>query len=138
MKTVFEAEQALAQLGEQFSHWRQSRTSLRERIPAPLWDQAVALSQVLPNGQVAKALGLSATDLKNRRLASQARLPVPGAGASFIDVTPTEAGWHHGAGGARIELERPDGVRMRLQCDTGSVALGMVVRAFVEGGRCCS
>jgi hypothetical protein len=34
MKTVSQAEQALAQVAEQFSHWRQSRASIRERIPA--------------------------------------------------------------------------------------------------------
>ncbi len=140
MKTVSQAEQALAHVAERFSHWRQNRASIRARIPAPLWEQAVALSQALPNGQVAKALGLSATDLKNRRLIQQATPPVQVSGAdpSFIDVTPTEVGWHSGPSGVRMELERPDGVRMRIHCDVGSAGLGAAVRAFVEGARCSS
>ena len=40
------AEQQLAQLANQFAHWRQSRTTRFEHIPAPLWEQAIALSQV--------------------------------------------------------------------------------------------
>jgi hypothetical protein len=54
MQTVSQAEQALAELAERFCHWRQNRAHTHARIPVPLWDQAVALSRVLPNGQVAK------------------------------------------------------------------------------------
>jgi hypothetical protein len=53
IKTVSQAEQALAELAERFRHWRRHRAHRHERIPAPLWDQAVVLSEVLPNGQVA-------------------------------------------------------------------------------------
>jgi hypothetical protein len=140
IERVSQAEQMLVDLAEQFTHWRQHRASRHERIPGPLWDQAVALSQVLPNGQVAKALGLSATDLKNRRLAQQATpaAQVPAAAASFIEVTPEAVGWNSGPSSTQVELERPDGLRMRIRCGAGSVGLGEVVRAFVEGGRCCS
>lgn len=138
MKTVSQAEQALAELAERFTHWRQSRASLHERIPAPLWDQAVALSQVLPNGQVAKALKLNATDLKNRRLAQQASVPAPApeSDPQFIDVTPAGAGWSAGPSATQVELERPDGLRMRIRCGAGSAELGELVRVFVEGRRC--
>jgi hypothetical protein len=138
IKTVSQAEQALAELAERFTHWRQSRASLHERIPAPLWDQAVALSQVLPNGQVAKALRLSATDLKNRRLAQQASVPpqAPESDPQFIDVTPATAGWSAGPSATQVELERPDGLRMRIRCGAGSEELGELVRVFVEGRRC--
>ena len=141
MNIVSQAEQALAELAERFRHWRQNRANTHERIPAPLWDQAVALSRVLPNGQVAKALGLSATDLRKRRLAQQAGLtPVqaPGAEAQFIEVTPEGRGWAGGASETQVELERPDGLRMRIRYASGSTDLGEVVRAFVEGGRCFS
>jgi hypothetical protein len=138
MKTVSQAEQALTELAERFTHWRQSRANIHERIPAPLWDQAVALSQVLTNGQVAKALKLSATDLKNRRLAQQASVPAqaPESNPRFIDVTPAGAGWIAGPSGDQVELERPDGLRMRIRCGAGAAELGELVRVFVEGGRC--
>ena len=56
MKTISQAEQALAELAEAFTDWRQHRAGRHERIPAPLWDRAVALSWVLPNGRVANVL----------------------------------------------------------------------------------
>jgi hypothetical protein len=139
MKTVSQAEQALTELAERFTHWRQSRANIHERIPVPLWDQAVALSQVLPNGQVAKALRLSATDLKNRRLAQQASVPTQAPAESdpqFIDMTPAGAGWSAGPSATQVELERPDGLRMRIRCGAGSAELGELVRVFVEGERC--
>ncbi|MGC1952467.1 MAG: hypothetical protein WA970_07830, partial [Gammaproteobacteria bacterium] len=105
-----------------------------------LWNQAVALSEVLPNGHVAKALGLSATDLKNRRLAQQTQVPTPAPGndPQFIEVTPVgAAGGHGGLSGPQVELERPDGWRMRL-CGATAGELGELVRVFMEGGRCCS
>ena len=49
-----QAEAALADLAEQFDHWRQTRTTAQERIPPALWDQAVALTVVLPCAQVAR------------------------------------------------------------------------------------
>lgn len=54
-----QAEAALQQLAEQFSHWRQSRrTPYGPRIPDALWSEAVGLVQFLPLTQVAKALHL--------------------------------------------------------------------------------
>ena len=140
MKTVSQAEQALAELAERFTHWRRHRAHRHERIPAPLWDQAVVLSEVLPNGQVARALGLSATDLKNRRLAQQTQVPppAPGNAPQFIEVTPVgAAGELGGFSGPQVELERPDGWRMRL-CGATAGELGELVRVFMAGGPCCS
>ena len=54
-----QAEQALSQLAERFEHWRQSRRTPYERIPQPLWDEAIALSRVLPDSRVTKRLRLS-------------------------------------------------------------------------------
>ena len=46
----------LAELAEPFEDWRRSRATGRERIPPSLWDQAVALSTVLPCSRVARRL----------------------------------------------------------------------------------
>jgi hypothetical protein len=35
-----------------------------------------------------------------------------------------------------VELERPDGLRLRICHGVDAAALDAVVRAFVEGGRC--
>ena len=61
-----QAETALAELAEQFEEWRRSRTTGQERIPPRLWDQAVALSTVLPCARVARCLRVRSTDLRKR------------------------------------------------------------------------
>ena len=134
---ISQAEQTLSELAERFTGWRQQRAHRRERIPAPLWDQAVALTQIFPNGRVARALGLNASDLKQHCLARATTLavPIPAVDPHFVELTP-EAGAWSGVSGTQVNLERPDGVRMCIRYAPGSADLGEVVRAFVEGGRC--
>ena len=64
IETPWHAEHQLDQLAGQFAHWRQTRPSLRSRIPQELWDQAVSLTQALSPSRVAKQLRLGLTDLK--------------------------------------------------------------------------
>jgi hypothetical protein len=52
------AEAALTALAERFEHWHHTRANGCECIPEDLWNQAVALSTRLSNGQVAKRLPL--------------------------------------------------------------------------------
>jgi hypothetical protein len=134
-----QAEPALADLAEQFEQWRRTRATVQERIPPALWDQAVMLTTVLPCSRVAKRLRLSPTDLKKQSLARQgsrvaeAASPHPG----FIEVTA--AGFETPAvpQAAVIEVERPDGVRLRLQYQDAP-PLVVVLRAFLEVAPCCS
>ena len=72
-ESPLQAETALAELAEQFEDWRRSRTTGRERIPPSLWDQAVALSTVLPCSRVARRLRVRSTDLGNGRWWSRPR-----------------------------------------------------------------
>jgi hypothetical protein len=136
---LLQAEPVLADLAEQFERWRRARATAQERIPQSLWDQAVVLTTMLPCSQVAKRLRLSPTDLKKQCLARQesgvieAVSPHP----DFIEVTA------HGLGAAAapsptlIEVERPDGARLRLQYQNAP-PLATVLRVFLEGGPCCS
>lgn len=48
---TIEAEQRLAELASAFAHWRRTRPHIREPIPQHLWDQAIALSEQLPEIQ---------------------------------------------------------------------------------------
>jgi hypothetical protein len=50
------AEQALAPLAQELDHWRHLRPSRAAPIPQPLWEQAMALTALVPRGQVAKRL----------------------------------------------------------------------------------
>ena len=129
---ILQAERALTDLAEQFGHWRRTRATAQARIPPALWDQAVELTAVLPCAHVAKRLRLSPTDLKKRcparpaSIPAEAALPYPG----FVEVTAH--GFGPAASGAMlIEVERPDGARLRLQSrDPPPVAA--VLRAFLE------
>ena len=133
------AEQQLAQLANQFEHWRQSRTTRFEHIPAPLWEQAIELSQVLPLAQVAKRLRLRGSDLKKRCGAP----PAPGVGATpsttlgFVEV-PSPPAWPLGTPATEMDLQRADGARLRLHCREPQVPLAALIRTFLATPFCSS
>jgi hypothetical protein len=133
------ADHQLDQLAGQFEHWRQTRSHPSERIPQHLWDQAAALAQVLPRSRVAQHLRLSPSDL-NKHMATQPeatpvvpRTPppfveVPGAPADTRPCSPPIAIME-------IELDRPDGARLRLRCPESTAPVAALVRTFLEGAR---
>lgn len=127
-----QAEAALADLAEQFECWRRSRTTRQERIPPSLWDRAVALSAVLPCARVARRLRLRSTDLRKRGLAGPATVAteVAGPDPDFVEVP---APWLGSAppGATLIEVERPDGARLRVRY-RDAPPLAAVLRAFLE------
>ena len=55
-----------AKVRADFERWRQERTSRREPIPNALWTKAASLCNRYSVSQVAKALRLNATRLKER------------------------------------------------------------------------
>ena len=135
---VLQAEPALADLADQFAQWRQTRQQ-HEPIPPRLWSQAVALTALLPYSQVAKRLRLSPTDLKKHCLArpgmdpAEATPPVP----AFLEVTGVAFGTEPVPHTVLIEVERPDGARLRIQSAI-SLPLAAVLRAFLETAGCCN
>ena len=129
--TTSQAEDELTQLANRFAHWRQSRATRRARIPQALWDQAVALTGVLPTSRVAKHLGLCPNNLKKRCCAPPAT-PAPGAlptALSFVEVTAAPS-WR--ATSAEVELHKPDGTRMRIVYHEPQPSLAALVRSFLE------
>jgi hypothetical protein len=120
----------LDQLAGQFEHWRQTRTHPGECIPEPLWQQAVALTTLLPYTRVAKHLRLAPSDLKKRKAAQADSSAAGPALAGFVEVTTVAP--NPTAPVVNLELERPDGTRLRLPCPDSNASLAAVVRAFVE------
>lgn len=131
-------ETALAELAEQFEEWRRSRTTGQERIPPRLWDQAVALSTVLPCARVARCLRVRSTDLRKRARVKPAPGTPEGTGPTpaFVEV-PVPWPGPATPGITLIEVERPDGVRLRVQY-RDAPPLAAVLGAFLEPARCCN
>jgi hypothetical protein len=130
--TALPTEHQLDQLAGQFEHWRHTRAHPSACIPQPLWDQAVALTTVLPYTRVAKHLRLSAKDLKTHMAAESA--PCVGGGsttARFVEVPPQPA-QPQVAGGLEVELYRTDGARLRMHAPDASLPLAAIVRSFLE------
>lgn len=135
---VLQAEPTLAELADQFAQWRQTRQH-HEPIPPRLWSQAVALTALLPYSQVAKRLRLNRTALKKRCLArpgmTSAELTPPTP--AFVEVTGAAFAAPPASPPVLIEIERPDGARLRLHA-AASLPLAAVLRAFLESPGCCN
>src|SRR5262249_38933536 len=103
---LLHTEHQLDQLAGQFEHWRQRRSHLHERIPEPLWEQAVALTATLSPSRVAKHLRLRLSDLKEqitkRQGAPAAQKPPHAASPSFVEVSQ-QPGPSPGLGGLEVE-----------------------------------
>jgi hypothetical protein len=131
--TSAQAEQQLADLAEQFAQWRQQRTYRFAPFPRPLWEQAIALTAVLPLAAVAKRLGLRGRDLQKRcaaRPAGPGAEPLPPA-LDFVEV-PAASAWPRPAPLTEIELHRADGARLWIRLHEPQLPLAALVRTFLE------
>lgn len=123
------AEAELRQVAQQFTQWRQRRTTPRGRIPQPLWTQAVALTQVLPLSRVAQQLGLCPQRLRQRGGGKvvAASAPAPALSPPFVEITPA---WRLPT--AEVEVQRADGTRLRIIYSEAAPALAPLLRTFLE------
>jgi hypothetical protein len=131
------AEEQLTQLAAQFDHWRSVRTSRAERIPSPLWQQAVALTTVLSFSRVAKCLRVSWSDLRKHCAAAQttaARVSPPPS-LHFVEIPPVPP-WSLPVPEATIELSRADGASLRIHARAPQLPLVAVIRTFLEPPTC--
>lgn len=124
-----QAEEALTHLTHQFAQWRQRRTTPRGRIPKSLWAQAVTLAQVLPCTRVAKHLGVAPQALKRRRaVLGDTLVPTPPPSCPpFVEVAPT---WRSPT--VEVEVQRPDGTRLRITYSEATPALVPLLQTFLE------
>jgi len=115
MNTRIESTLTLEEVAERFERWRRNKKK-GDRIPQPLWDEAIGLVQTHGVSRVTRTLRLSATDLNKRRgiVGTRQRRQAPVAEAAFVQIEHTpiaapdaEMQW--------MELERPDGLRLRIR-----------------------
>jgi len=126
-----QVEAHLQEVAAQFAQWRQSRTHPRAaRIPEALWAEAIALADVLPLTRVAHHLKLKPHAIQRRR-GDHGRPPVtprPSQPPGFVEVTPEP----QPRGTTAVEIQRPDGSRLRITYGDAAPALGALVQAFLE------
>jgi hypothetical protein len=127
--SLTQAEEALTHLTQHFAHWRQNRRTPRGRIPHGLWAQAVALTATLSVPRVAHQLGLTPHALKRRREAMRGLpTPTPAPHApQFVEVAPA---WRTPA--TEVEVQRPDGTRLRITYNEASPALVPLLQTFLD------
>ena len=137
--TLLHTEHQLDQLSGQFEHWRQSRSSPHERIPEPLWEQAVALTSTLSPSRVAKHLRVRVSDLKEqitkRHGSTAAQRPPHPAPPRFVEV-PQPPAPPPVPGCLEVELHRTDGARLRMHSPDASLPLAAIVHSFLEARSC--
>jgi len=122
---------ALEEVAKHIEQWRAGKKK-GERIPQQLWDEALGLVDRYGISQVSRTLHLSYTELKKRQKiieAGQHRQP-PSAERTFVEIdralvdqaaeSADEAVW--------MELERPDGLRLRIHPTDGVDMLALVDR----------
>ena len=128
MKARIESALTLEEVAEHFERWRRNKKR-GDRIPQPLWDAAIGLVETHGVSQVTRALRLSATDLNKRRgiVGASRRRQAPIAETAFVEVehplvpvSDAEAMW--------MELERPDGMRLRIRPSQDVDMLALVDR----------
>ena len=122
-----QAEEHLQHVAEQLAQWRQSRPTVRgSRIPAAVWTEALALAEVLSVPRVAKQLHLNPQTLKRRRGETVAQPPSPPA--PFVEIAPPL--WRSCT--AEVEVQRPDGTRLRITYSEPSPVLAPLLQTFLE------
>ncbi len=125
--------EGLAQLVERLRRWRDGRVA-GTRIPAQLWDTAVAMAKVHGVHRVSKAQGLDDKRLGRRveLAAEQVQPPRPLQQASFVEMFAAPAP----AAGTRecvVELQNTRGATMRLHLQgAGLSALAGVCSVFLS------
>jgi hypothetical protein len=135
MKTIppAHAEHQLTAVADHFAEWRQTRTTRAAPIPQHLWEQAIALTTMFPITHVATRLRVSGGELKKRCAAHRGAPSTPAATAAlgFVEM-PAAPLWPLPTAGLELELQRPDGTRLRIHASEPQFSLLGVVRAFLE------
>ena len=119
---------------EHFERWRRNKKK-GERIPEPLWVEAIELVSDYPFSRVCRALHLCATDLKRHQAALSAgkELTVSGSERSFVEIDRgiVDQAIRPSARPVLMEMERPDGLRLRVQPANSADMLALMAR-FME------
>jgi hypothetical protein len=118
MNARSEATLTLEAVAKHFVHWRREKNN-GERIPEELWNQALTLLGTYGISQISRTLRLSYTELDKRRKAIEAGRSRQGSGddTAFVEIDRALIEQASGPDVTAVwmELERPDGLRLRIR-----------------------
>ncbi len=131
MKAPIESPLTLEAVTEHFEQWRRNKKK-GQRIPEPLWKEAIDLVGRYGVSQVTRVLRFSGRDFNKRR-------GIVGAGqwrnqdgkTTFFEIDPAMVDRAVGpqtSATAWMELERPAGLRLRIHPSEGNELLALVNR----------
>jgi hypothetical protein len=133
MNTRDEPTLTLEAVAKHFARWRRNKNN-GERIPEALWNEALDLLGTYGISQVSRTLRLSYTELgKRRELVDTRQYGQATDDAAFVEVDQTLVDQVPRSGEATavwMELERPDGLRLRIR-PTHSVDMLALVERFM-------
>ena len=121
----------LEEVAEHFAQWR-SHKKRGERIPEHLWREAMGLLGAYTVSQVARTLRLGGRDLNRRRGMLESAQTTSGAEekTAFVEIDRTLVAetQRRGAPATVMELQRPDGLRLRIEPASGAEMLVLLER----------
>ncbi len=129
MKAVESKTLTLETVAKHFQEWR-SKKKKGERIPDQLWSESIALLSDYSLNRIARSLHLCRADIKKRQdaLSAEKSLTTPvSPEMTFVEIDRTLVGAAT-VRAALMELERPDGLRLRIQPETPATTLALFER----------
>jgi hypothetical protein len=132
MKAPNESPLTLEVVAEHFEQWRRNKKK-GERIPEKLWSEAIDLVGRYGVSQVTRTLRLSGADLNKRRgiVGTEQRRRSQNTTAAFAEIEPAvvqQAVGPQASAAPWMELERPDGLRLRIRPSGGEDMLALIDR----------
>jgi len=131
MKALIETALTLEEVAEHFEQWRRSKKR-GQRIPERLWDEAVNLVGTYGVSEITRILRLSGTDFNKRRgiVGPGKRRRGSAAKTAFVEIdrAGVDQVLKPEATGTWMELERPDGLRLRIGPSGGEHMLALLDR----------
>jgi len=123
------AEGQLGGLGRRIDEWR-ARQPRRRAMPERLWAEAVRLAGEVGRYRVVCCTRLNHESLSRRLREARARKAC-GDGARLVELRGSDLLATGGSAGSVLELDAPDGTRLRLTLAAGQcLDLAAVVAAF--------
>jgi hypothetical protein len=131
MNAHIEPTLTLEEVAKHVEQWR-SHKKKGERIPQGLWNEALGLVGDYGISQVSRRLRLSYTELNKRLriIEAEQRGQAPSAETAFVEIERALVDQAPEPRGAAVwmELERPDGLRLRLRPTHGVEMLALLDR----------